>query len=175
MHETVESEPQSTQIPLRRRRVLAAAAWAAPIVVAAATAPLAAASTSVSAGNFANRGTCGVVGLLGPGFVLTASPTAPVPTGTTMVVVGSGVANIGVFSVSGAATATASVLSGTSRLITLTSALAPSASVAFRTTLSISVAFSLNATVTLPQGYTQGAEAKPAGFVSSTLAFCSAT
>src|SRR5256885_1244192 len=42
------------------------------------------------------------------------------------------------------------------------------ATIAFRTTLSISVAFTLNATTTLPNGYA-GTGEKPAGSVSSTL------
>lgn len=123
-------------------------------------------------GAFALRGTCGTLGLLGPGFTMQAGPTVPLPVGTTVTITGSGVPNIGVFSVSGG-TANVAVLSNTSRQITLTSALPAGATIAFRTTLSISVAFQLNAVATLPGGYS-GSGAKTAGNVSSTLILCSA-
>lgn len=155
-----------------RRTVVKGAAWSVPVIAAAVATPLAAAS-NVEVGAFTTAGTCGVLGVLGPGFTLTASATAPLPVGTTIAVTGSGVANIGVFSVTGG-TASVSVLSGTSRLITLTSALPAGATIAFRTTLSISVAFTLNEVVTLPSGYT-GTGSKTAGSVTSTLVLCSAT
>lgn len=157
---------------LTRRSVTAAAAWTMPVVAVAAAAPLAAASTTTDVGAYALRGTCGTLGVLGPGFTLTASPTAPLPAGTSVTVVGNLVANIGVFSVSGG-TASVAVLSGTSRLITLTADLPAGATITFRTTLSISVAFSLTAATTLPEGY-QATGAKPAASVSSTLILCSA-
>lgn len=110
---------------------------------------------------------------LGPGFTLTAG-TAALPVATTIIVTGSGITNIGAFSVTGG-TASISELSGTSRLITLTAALPAGAKIVFRTTLSISVAFALNATTTLPTGYVAGAGAKPSRTVSSALIICSAT
>ncbi|MET4580193.1 Ig-like domain-containing protein [Ottowia thiooxydans] len=118
-------------------------------------------------------GSCGILGVLGPGFTLTASPTHPIPVGTQITITGSGVANIGVFSVSGG-TASVSILSGTSRLVTLTSSLPAGATIAFRTTLSISVAFQLAGQLTLPAGY-ESAGGKLSGSVSSTLILCSAT
>lgn len=128
---------------------------------------------SVDVGSYSLNGTCGILGLIGPGFTLTAGPTTPLPAGTTVTVNGSGIANIGVFSVTGG-TANVNVLSGTSRQITLTSAVPAGATIAFRTTLSISVAFTLNATTALPAGYT-ATGAKTAGSVNSTLILCSAT
>jgi hypothetical protein len=130
-------------------------------------------NTDIEVGAHHINGTCGVMGIQGPGFTLTAGPSEPLPIGTTVTVTGSGVANIGVFSVTGG-TATVSVLSGTSRLITLTAALPAGATIAFRTTLSISVAFTLNGVTSLPDGYT-ATGAKAAGSVSSTLILCSAT
>lgn len=115
-------------------------------------------------------GTCGVMGVQGPGFLLTAGPAEALPVGTTITVTGSGVANIGVFSVSGM-TATVTVLSPTSRKITLTSPLAAGAQGAMRTTLSTSIAFALNSIVTLPSGYI-ATGAKITGGVSSTLVMC---
>ncbi|QNA91220.1 MULTISPECIES: hypothetical protein [unclassified Microbacterium] len=155
-----------------RRTIVKGAAWSVPIIAAAVATPLAAASTDVEVGAFALRGTCGTLGLLGPGFTLTAG-TAPLPVGTTLLINGSGVANVGVFGVSGG-TASVSVLSGTSRLITLTSALPAGATIAFRSTLSITVAFTLNGITTLPSGYI-ATGSKPTGTVSSTLVLCSGT
>jgi large repetitive protein len=127
----------------------------------------------VDLGAYHINGSCGVLGVLGPGFTLTAGPAAPLPVGTSVLITGSGVANIGVFSVTGG-TASVTVLSSTSRLITLTSALPAGATIAFRTTLSITVAFTLNAATTLPTGYV-GTGSKPAGSVNATLVLCSAT
>ncbi|WZH51057.1 MAG: hypothetical protein PIR53_13655 [Nocardioides alkalitolerans] len=157
---------------ISRRSVTRAAAWSVPAVAVVAAAPAFAASGTTDIGAFTLNGSCGTLGVLGPGFTLTAGPAA-VPAGTTVLVNGTGVANIGVWSVSGG-TASVAVLSGTSRLITLTSALPPAATMAFRTTLSITVAFTLNATVTLPTGYV-GTGGKPAGSVTSTLVLCTTT
>lgn len=155
---------------INRRKVVIGAAWSVPVIAAAVAAPSAAAS-DIEVGAYALRGTCGTLGLIGPGFTLTAG-SAPLPVGTTITITGSGVANIGVFSVTGG-TASVAVLSGTSRQVTLTSAVPAGATIAFRTTLSISVAFTLNAVAALPTGYV-GTGGKAAGSVSSTLILCSA-
>jgi len=152
-----------------RRSVTRAAAWSVPAVAVVSAAPAFAAS-AVDVGAFQLNGTCGTIGLLGPGFTLTAGPTTPLPVGTTITIVGSGVANIGVFSITGGS-ATVAVLSGTSRLITLTAALPAGATLAARTTLSISVAFTLNGASALPSGFT-ATGAKQAGSVNSTLVLC---
>ena len=117
-------------------------------------------------------GTCGTLGIIPPGFTLTAGPK-PLPVGTNVVITGSGIANIGVFSVTGG-TASVTVLSGTSRLITLTAALPAGATMAMRTTLNITSAFTLNAVTSLPADFV-GTGAKSAGTVSSTLILCSST
>ncbi len=167
--DSVSTEVEPT---LERRTIMKGAAWSIPVIALAVATPAAAAS-DVDLGAYALNGSCGTLGLLGPGFTLTAGPTEPIPVGTTVLINGSGVANIGVFSVTGG-TATVSVLSGTSRLITLTSAVPAGATIAFRTTLSITVAFTLNGTTTLPTGYV-ATGAKPAGSVTSTLVLCSTT
>ncbi|MDQ0726299.1 hypothetical protein [Microbacterium sp. W4I20] len=154
-----------------RRTVVKGAAWSVPVIAAAVATPLAAAST-VDLGAFALNGSCGTLGLLGPGFTLTAGPTEPLPVGTTITISGGGIANIGVFSVTGG-TAAVNVLSPTSRSIVLTAAVPAGATIAVRTTLSISVAFTLNAVSSLPTGYT-ATGAKTAGNVNSTLILCSA-
>lgn len=156
-----------------RRTLVKGAAWSVPVIAAAVATPLAAASGDIEVGAFALNGTCGVLGVLGPGFTLTAGPSTPLPVGTTITVTGSGIADIGVFSVTGG-TADVSVLSATSRQITLTAPLAAGATIDFRTTLSISVAFTLSATAAVPAGYV-GTGAKTAGGVNSTLVLCSAT
>lgn len=119
------------------------------------------------------NGTCGVLGVIGPGFTLTAGPTEALPVGTTVVVNASGIANSGVWSVTGGQ-ATVAVLSGTARLITLTAALPAGSTIAFRTTLSISVPFVLQAVTSVPDGYVSPT-AKTTGSVLSTLVLCSAT
>lgn len=162
--------PPTAEPTLTRRTVVKGAAWAAPAIALAIAAPAASAST-VDIGAFTLNGTCGILGTLGPGFTLTAG-SAPIPAGTTISITGSGVANIGVFSVTGG-TATVSVLSGTSRLVTLTADLPAGQTMELRTTLSISVAFTLSGTVTLPTDYV-GTGSKPSGSVNSTLVFCSA-
>ncbi|HVJ62020.1 MAG TPA: Ig-like domain-containing protein [Tahibacter sp.] len=129
-------------------------------------------SGDIDVGAYHINGSCGTLGLLGPGFTLTAG-SAPLPVGTTVTITGSGVPNIGVFSVTGG-TANVAVLSGTARQITLTSALPAGATMAFRTTLSITVAFTLSGVTSLPAGYV-ATGAKPTGSVSSTLILCSAT
>ncbi|WP_139256869.1 hypothetical protein [Herbiconiux ginsengi] len=167
--DSVSTEVEPT---LERRTIMKGAAWSIPVIALAVATPAAAAS-DVDLGAYHLNGTCGILGVLGPGFTLTAGPTEPLPVGTTVTITGSGVANIGVFSVTGG-TASISVLSGTSRQITLTSAVPAGATIAFRTTLSISVAFTLNAVTGLPAGYT-ATGGKASGSVSSTLILCSAT
>lgn len=156
---------------LSRRAIVKGAAWSVPVIAAAVATPLAAASGITDVGAFSLAGSCGTLGLLGPGFTLQAGPTTPLPVGTTVIVTGSGVANIGVFSISGG-TANVNVLSPTSRSFVLTAPLAAGATIAARTTLSISVAFTLNAVASLPSGFS-GTGAKTAGNVSSTLILCS--
>lgn len=156
-----------------RRSLVKGAAWSVPVIAAAVATPLAAASGDIELGAFHIDGSCGVLGVLGPGFTLTAGPSEPLPVGTSVTITGSGIANIGVFSVTGG-TASVTVLSPTSRQVVLTSALPAGATIAFRTTLSISVAFTLNAATSVPTGYI-GTGSKGAGSVNATLVLCSAT
>ncbi|MCS5716785.1 hypothetical protein N1027_01395 [Herbiconiux sp. CPCC 205763] len=168
--DSVSTEVEPT---LERRTIMKGAAWSIPVIALAVATPAAAASGDTDLGAYHLNGSCGTLGLLGPGFTLTAGPTEPLPIGTTVTITGSGIANIGVFSVTGG-TANVNVLSNTSRQITLTSAVPAGATIAFRTTLSISVSFTLNAVTTLPSGFV-GTGGKPAASVSSTLILCSAT
>ncbi|MWV50997.1 hypothetical protein GRS96_17145 [Rathayibacter sp. VKM Ac-2803] len=166
----------STPAPLDAERVVsrrsvAAAAWTVPVVAVAMTAPSASASGDVDLGAYTLTGDCGILSVIGPGFLLKAGPTTPLPVGTTVTIVGSGVGNIGVFSAS-PLIASVAFLGPSSRQVTLTQALAAGATLQIRTTLSISVAFTLNGVTTLPIGYT-ATGAKPAGNVNSTLILCS--
>lgn len=167
-----ESDITKDESGVARRTVMKGAAWSLPVIALAVSTPLAAAS-DVQVGAFSLNGTCGILGVIAPGFTLSAAADAPLPVGTTVIITGSGLADIGVFSVTGG-TASVSVLSGTSRQITLTAALPAGATIDFRTTLSISVAFTLNAVASLPTGYV-GTGAKTAGSVSSLAILCSAT
>jgi hypothetical protein len=168
----LEDTTQSTR-SVSRRTLVKGAAWSVPVIAVAAASPLAAASTATNVGDFSLAGSCGVLGVLGPGFTLTAG-AAPLPAGTVINITGSGIANIGVFSVTGG-TASVNVLSPTSRQVTLTAPLAAGATLDLRTTLSLSVAFTLNASTTLPSGYVAGSGAKQSGTVTSTLVLCSAS
>jgi hypothetical protein len=154
-----------------RRALMKGIAWSAPVLITATLAPATAASTPTDVGNFSVDGDCGVLGLLGPGFEITAGDE-PLPTGTVITVTGTGVANIGVFSLTGG-TARVDVLSPGSRQIVLTAPLPAGATLEARTTLSITVAFGLTATATLPDNFNAGPSAKPTGNVSSTLVLCS--
>ncbi|MEE2567943.1 hypothetical protein V1638_00820 [Pseudarthrobacter sp. J64] len=167
-----ENELQNSAARFNRRSVVKGAAWSVPVIAAAIAAPAASASV-LDAGAFNLDGTCGVLGLLGPGFLLTAADTAPVPAGTVITITSSGIANIGVFSLTGGA-AVVNVLSADSVQIVLTGDLLPGETLAMRTTLSITVAFTLNAVATLPAGYI-GTGSDSVGQVSSTLILCSAS
>jgi hypothetical protein len=170
--EDATTSPPSTPSDASRRSLLRTGVWALPAVTVTAAAP-AFAAASADLGAFRLEGSCGVLGLLGPGFVLTAGPGA-LPVGTIVTVTGAGIANIGVFSVTGGATANVNVISPATRSIILTSPLPAGSRIEFRTTLSISVAFRLTGVATLPPGYTaQGAKTTAA--VASTLVLCSAS
>ena len=168
-------EPKALTPPetsgVSRRTLIEGAAWSLPVIAVAVASPAASASGDIGA--YSLNGTCGVLGVLGPGFTLTASATAPIPAGTTIAITGSGVANIGVFSITGG-TATVTVISPTSRLITTTADIPAGSTMAMRTTLSITVAFTLSGSTTLPEGWT-GTDGKPNGTVTSSLVLCSAT
>lgn len=165
--------PLDAERIVSRRSVTAAAAWTVPVVAVAVATPSAAAST-IDVGAFQLTGTCGTLGLglLSTGFNLTAGPTA-LPTGTTIVVVGGGLANIGALTTSGSLAAV-NVVSPTTRSIVLTGPLAAGATLALRTTINVSLGWSLSASVTVPTGYT-ATGAKAAATTSGTLVLCSAT
>lgn len=135
------------------------------------TAPAAAASgdPSVEVGAFQLTGTCGLRSIVGPGFLLRAAPSAPLPVGTSVTVFGSGVADSGVFRAT-PDIAQVVVLSGTARLITLVSELGADTTVAFRTSLPIDRFFRLQAAASLPDGYTGSGAKSSASFVSDVRA-----
>lgn len=166
--------PEAGPNGVTRRAIVKSAAWAVPVVTLGVAVPAHAASFPTDLGAFRLNGSCGTLGVLGPGFVLTASSAVALPAGTVVNIAGSGVANIGVFSVRGGV-ANVDVLSSTARRITLLAAVPAGSAISFRTTLSISLAFTLTGTVVLPSPYTAGTGAKPNGSVTSTLIRCSAS
>lgn len=166
----IHRSSESTSDP-SRRSLLRVGVWAIPAVTVTAAAP-AFAAASGDLGAFRLSGSCGISGVLGPGFVLTAA-SAALPVGTVITVTGEGVANIGVFGVSGGATADVNVVSATTRSIILTSPLPAATSIEFRTTLSLSVLFRLTGVVTLPPGYTAAGAKTTAAVRVAVLVGCS--
>jgi hypothetical protein len=153
-----------------RRTVIKGAAWSVPVIAAAVATPLAAASGDIGA--FSVDGDCGVLGLglLATGIDVTASPTAPIPAGTTITLTGTGLANIGVISVTGG-TADVAVLSPTTRVVTLTAPLPAGSTLSLDTTINVSVLWTLTAVAALPAGFT-ATGAKTSGSTSGTLVLC---
>lgn len=155
---------------LSRRTIVKGAAWSLPVIAVAVSTPAMAAS-GVDVGAFTLNGTCGVLGVVGPGFLL-SSADEPLPAGTTISITGSGIADIGIFT-SDDIDAGVAVLTPTSRQITLNEELPANSTVAFRTTLSIDAEFALVGVAALPTGYT-ATGAKTVGTVDSTAVLCSA-
>ncbi|WP_028474129.1 hypothetical protein [Nocardioides alkalitolerans] len=173
MPDLIEGSRPAGRRSYSRRSVTRAAAWSVPAVAVVSAAPAFAAS-AVDVGAFALRGSCGASGIVGPGFLLTAGPTA-LPVGNTVIITGSGVADIGTFRATGAGTATVTYLSGSSRFVTVTTEIPAGETMALRTSLSTATqTFQLNAAASLPEGYT-GTGAKTAAIVSSTTTLCNAT
>ncbi|KQQ05311.1 MULTISPECIES: hypothetical protein [unclassified Rathayibacter] len=151
-----------------RRTLSDAAAWTVPVLAVAATAPAAAASepATIEVGAYQLTGTCGLRSIVKAGFLLRASPAAALPEGTFVLVRGAGVSDIGIFTAD-PPIAEILNLSSTTRLITLTSELAAGTQVAFRTNLSIDRFFTLEATASLPDGYSGTGAKTSASVVAS--------
>ncbi|MFT4148524.1 MAG: hypothetical protein QM632_07020 [Micrococcaceae bacterium] len=157
---------------ISRRGVVKGAVWSTPVIAAAIATPASAASI-VNVGDFYINGTCGVTGLLFPGFVLTAGSTA-LPAGTTILITTGGV-NIGLLSLTPSSVATVTLLANNNQIVTLNSPLAAGASLQMRTTANVGVGSTVTATVTLPTGYVAGSGAKTIGQFKVTLLSCSAS
>jgi len=165
----IEQTPERT---LTRRSVVKGAAWAAPVLALAVATPAATASGTTDVSGFTLEGSCGVLGLIGPGFDLTAG-TAPLPVGTTVTVTGEGLLDIGLLSTTGGL-ATVGLIGDSSQVITLTSELPAGQTLAARMLLSISAAYELSATVALPAGYT-ATSSKPTASIEKPLLVCRVT
>jgi hypothetical protein len=165
----IEQSSHSPNPSTTRRTVVRTAAWTAPAVLALSTAPAFAASGD-DLGAYRITGRCGILGIVGTGFLLTAA-SEPIPAGTFITITGSGVANVGVFSVLGGV-ANVDVISGTTRICTLQADLPAGATLEMTTTINIGIAFTMDATVTLPPTYTATA-AKSTASINSTLVLCS--
>jgi hypothetical protein len=164
MAEAAPADPN--EAALGRRAVVRAAVWGAPVVALGIATPLSAAS-SLDAGAYRLDPWCGVPGSSGPGFFLTAGPTAPLPARTTITVTVSGATTIGEVAVSGGS-ASVSYLRETSRLIVLSAALPAGATMTISTTLStaITARWTLRADSTLPDGYAGSGATSESSFTS---------
>lgn len=140
------------------------------VAMAIAAPSAAAASGEDDLGAYRLQGDCGLFALQQPGFTLTAGPVRDLPVGTTVLIVGDGVASIGRFTVSGGS-ADANVVSPTAAQFTLIAPLPAGARMAFRTSLSSTSRWKLDASVTVPDGYV-GSGAKTTATVASTLQGC---
>lgn len=152
-----------------RRTVVKGAAWSVPVIAAAVATPLAAASVT-DVGAFSVDGDCGTLGLLFPGFEITAGPSAPLPAGTVITITATGVANVQLFSIS-SALADIQLLGPTSQQITLVADLPAGTSFDARAVVGLGVGSTLTATATLPSGYT-ATGAKTTGTLSQTAILC---
>jgi hypothetical protein len=157
---------------LDRRSVIRSAAWSVPVITVATAAPAFAVSSS-DVGAYTLTGTCGVLGVQPPGFVLMASSTSDLPVGTVVNISASGIANAGTWTTTGGS-ATVTVVNATTRQITLTAPLPAGGALDMRTTLSITTAWTLNASTVLPSGYTSTG-GKASASITSTLVLCSVT
>lgn len=157
---------------LSRRTLVKGAAWSLPVIAVAAATPMAAASTETNVGAFSVDGSCGGLGLLGVGFDVTAGDVA-LPVGTIINITTSGIANIGLFTLTGG-TADIQLLGNTGNQVTLTAPLAAGATLSLRTTISLGVGSTMTANLVLPAGYTAGTGAKSSGTVEQLLVLCDA-
>lgn len=154
---------------ISRRTIMKGAAWSVPVIAAAVATPMAAASGG-DVGAFSVDGDCGVLGLLLPGFVIAAGPSAPLPAGTVIDITATGIANVQLFSIS-SALADIQLLSPTSQRITLVSDLPAGTSFNARAVVGLGVGSTLTATATLPAGYT-ATGGKPVGTLNQTAILC---
>ncbi|MGV2902599.1 hypothetical protein ACNPM4_13045 [Microbacterium sp. AGC62] len=155
---------------ISRRTIVKGAAWSVPVIAAAVATPLAAASGDVEVGAFSVDGDCGTLGLLFPGFEITAGPSVPLPAGTVINITATGVANVQLFSIS-SALADIQLLGPTSQQITLVADLPAGASFEARALVGLGVGSVLTATATLPSGYV-ATGAKTSGTLSQTAILC---
>ena len=155
---------------ISRRTLAKGAAWSVPAIALAVAAPAASASPDVEVGAFTINGNDGGLGLIGPGFVLTAG-SAALPAGTVITVVRGGGVELGVLSFSGGSATQLVGLNESTRIVTLTADLPAGQQLFIGWTVSISVAYSATASVALPDGYV-GTGSKASGSLSCTLIFC---
>lgn len=153
-----------------RRTLVKGAAWSLPVVAVAAATPLAAASTVTNVGDFSIDGSCGALGIIGAGFDLTAGNVA-LPAGTVIDITTTGLANIGLFTVTGG-TADVQLIGTTGNRITLSAPLAANQTLQLRNAVTVAVISTMTANVTLPSGSVAGSNAKPTGAINATLVLC---
>lgn len=157
-----------------RRTVIKTAAWSVPVIAAAVATPFASASVAPAAVNGLRvDGSCGLLGVLGPGFTVKAGST-PIPAGTVITIKSSGLLSVSAISLSGQGLANINLLNSNTVAITLAAPLAAGQTMIINWLLSINLFSEQTATLTLPTGYTLGTGCKPTGTLNTTLIFCNA-
>lgn len=157
-----------------RRTLLRAGAWTVPVVTVAAAAP-AFASSPEDVGAFTLTGVCDMAGFDGAGVVLTGGPS-PLPLNTQIVIVGSGTSTIGTWSFPlGTTGATILKVGPLEWLVTLTSPLAAGGSLRVRSNLQTTISYTIDAGVTLPEGYVATGAKTTTTLVSSGGGTCTAS
>lgn len=160
------------QVPngINRRNVVKGAAWSVPVVAAAIASPPASASLS-DLGTFSLDGVCGVMesGTVETGFDLNFTWERGLDGGTTIDVVGTGLTDIGVFTVTGL-DATVTSISPTESRITFTGPTQYGTKPMFRTLINVRPEWTLTGTVTVYRAHTGGS--KLTGTVVGTSDFC---
>lgn len=126
-------------------------------------------------------GACGALGLLGPGFTLTAG-TTDVPAGTTITVTRRGVAAVNVLPVvadsSGAQVpglANVNLIGDGNYAVTLSQPLAAGGSLHVRYVLSLNVLAQESGVVAAPAGHTIATSSKTTGEFNATLVLCTSS
>lgn len=152
-----------------RRALVKGTAWSVPIVMMATAAPAQAASVT----GFQLNGSCGVLGLLGPGFELIAGSTT-VPAGTTIAITSTAAVNANLIALGGTNASLGEVvaLGGGGYGVRLVSPLPAGASLGIRWLLSVSLLTTTTATLTLPPDDTAGPGSKTVGTLRQTLVLC---
>mgnify|MGYP001030763765 CR=1 FL=1 len=165
---------------VERRTVLKGAAWSVPVIAVAAATPFAAAATGApeQVNGFQVDGSCGLgnLGLLGPGFTVTAG-TSPIPQGTQIIIDSASVISADLIGLgANESLADVTILNGNA-IVTLSSELPATETLEIKWLLSVTLdlgTVGTTATLNLPSGYTAGSGTKSTGTLSQTLVLCNA-
>jgi len=157
-----------------RRTLVKGAAWSLPVIAVAAATPMASASATNTVEGFSVDGTCGLLGVLGPGFTVKAG-TTPIPVGTSIQIHTTGLAKVDLVSLSGQGLANVTLIGNNDLAVTLTSEIPAQQQMNIQWLLSVTLLTTTTATLTLPTGYVAGQGTKAQGGLSQTLVLCNAS